>query len=353
MIKLLAFISSIILSINSIACTAVNIKAKDNTIVAGRTMEWAFNMNWKLLYYPKNFSYQITAPKESNLPPIKVENKYAVFGIGTGIGSNAILDGQNSAGLGISFNFLPGFTKFQTVEPTDKNYVSVLELGRFILGNYATVQEIRKKLPSFKVWEESIPNLPVSPTIHIMATDKTGDAVIIEFINGEMKFFETNTQVMTNAPTYDWHEINIHNYLNLNNEAPYTSTGLKTFSEGSGSFGLPGSYTSDARFIRAVFLKHYALEPQNAYEAVNLVGHILNNVDIISGIINTPAKVYETTQWVVLKDLTNDMLYFTDYNNRLNYISINLKNIFSKEKYIELPIEKIEYPKAEYKFGEI
>ena len=44
------------------ACTAVNITAKDGSVVAGRTMEWAFDMKWQLTVNPKGTAIALTAP---------------------------------------------------------------------------------------------------------------------------------------------------------------------------------------------------------------------------------------------------------------------------------------------------
>ena len=38
---------------SSLACTAVNIKATDGTVIAGRTMEWAFDMKWTINSIPQ------------------------------------------------------------------------------------------------------------------------------------------------------------------------------------------------------------------------------------------------------------------------------------------------------------
>ena len=36
---------------SAMACTAINIQAKDGSVVAGRTMEWAYNnMEWTMLF---------------------------------------------------------------------------------------------------------------------------------------------------------------------------------------------------------------------------------------------------------------------------------------------------------------
>jgi choloylglycine hydrolase len=45
----------------SYACTAVNIKAVDGTVIAGRTMEWAFDMKWTINSIPQGTKFRTAA----------------------------------------------------------------------------------------------------------------------------------------------------------------------------------------------------------------------------------------------------------------------------------------------------
>ena len=116
------------------ACTAINVSAKDGGVIAGRTMEWSFDMKWDLVANPKGTSIALAAPAPLRLPSTKLSSKYAFIGIAPGVlqGSPAYLEGQNEVGLGLSGNFLPGFTEYQTVTPQDKQYVPVQELEAYL-----------------------------------------------------------------------------------------------------------------------------------------------------------------------------------------------------------------------------
>ena len=351
--KLLLTIALSTTIINSFACTAVDIQAKDGSIVAGRTMEWAYPMAWELLYIPVGSDYKLNAPDNLKLAPIPIKSKYGVVAIASGLASDAILDGQNSAGLAFSGNFLPGFTQYQEVSKKDKYYVSIFDFGKFVLGNFATVAEAKSELSKYKVWTPpKSPTLPTPPTLHVLLTDKSGQTLVIEFINGQMKFFDKTAGVLTNAPTYDWHLINVRNYLNLSNNAVGQINSLShgnvtELGQGGGAIGLPGDYTPPSRFIRTTFLKSTASKTNNANEAVELTGHILNNVDIPLGVVSSKDNgktISDYTQWVAIKDLSHNMLYFSDYNHRLNYVKIDLNQIFKKPQEFKLPIEKFNYP---------
>ena len=108
--------SLIVVRGKALACTAVDIIAGDKSVIAGRTMEWAFEMQWKLVSLPKGTPVTLDAPPSLHLPAKTAPTRYAVVGIAPGvIPGNTILEGQNAAGLGMSGNFLPGFTQYQTV----------------------------------------------------------------------------------------------------------------------------------------------------------------------------------------------------------------------------------------------
>ena len=62
----------------------------------------------------------------------------------------------------------------------------------------------------------------------------------------------------------------------------------------------------------------FAKTASNATEGVNLAQHVLNAVDIPLGDVRQESGGLDHsdyTQWVVIKDLTNSVLYFRSYNN--------------------------------------
>lgn len=341
--------------LTSQACTAVNIIAKDGSVVAGRTMEWAYDMKWQLTANPKGALIVLSAPSQMHLPSTTLSSKYAFAGISPGIlpGPPAYLEGQNEAGLAISGNFLPGFTEYQAVTPQDKNYVSILNLGGFILGMFGTVKELRNELPKYKVWFDpnEVKGLPTPPWLHFALTDRSGDSIVIEFVKGQMVIHNNLAGVLTNAPTYDWHLNNVRNYLSLTPTATASvsvgKTNVTELGQGGGLIGLPADYTPPSRFVRTAYLKQFAFQPSNSLDAMALTGHILNNVDIPTGVArSTDGKqvVSDYTQWVNLKDLKNNRMKIASYASRTNFIEIDLNQIFKSGKSKTWLVDKLPYP---------
>ena len=228
----------------------------------------------------------------------------------------------------MSGNFLPGFTEYQTVTKDDRNYVSVLTFGSWALGNHATVAELRAALPGIKVWaDSSLPSGPTPPTIHMVFTDRSGDGMIVEYVGGELHIYDNAAHVLTNAPTYDWHLLNVRNYLNLStmgvSSREIGAVNVTALGQGGGMMGLPGDFTPPSRFVRAAFMRHWITPPKDADEAIQAIDHILNTVDIPIGIAQSEDNgqvVSDYTQWVAIKDLTRNRLLIADYAHRTSFI---------------------------------
>ena len=159
-------------------------------------------------------------------------------------------------------------------------------------------------------------NLPGIDTVEIHYTiyDKTGAGIIIEFTNKGRTVYENTVGVCTNSPPYDFHMINLRNYVELNKTAHEAlHLGGDVFpplGQGSGLLGTPGDLTPPSRLVRAAMrLTHFAYSVKTSDEAVNLAVHILKTVDI------SRVASEDYTIWIVAKDLTHKALYYRTYND--------------------------------------
>lgn len=353
---ILAWAALIAAELPAFACTAVDMVAADKTVVAGRTMEWAFDMQWKLVSLPKGTKLTLVAPKGSGLPTTEVETLYPLVGVGAGIlPGSPLVEGQNSQGLGMSGNFLPGFTTYQTVTPQDKSYVEILTFGAWALGRFANVEDLRAALQHTKVWSDpAIESGPTPPLMHFVFTDRSGAGMIVEYVGGQVQIYDNVAHTLTNAPPYPWQLINVRNYLNLStigvSSRQIGSVDVTALGQGGGLVGLPGDYTPPSRFVRAAFLRHATAPAKTGEEAIQSVGHILNTVDIPIGVAQSRLPngglVSDYTQWVSIKDLTHNHLVFADYNHRLEYLDIDLNPIFAQTKPMSKLVGDLPYSKT-------
>ncbi|HET8723016.1 MAG TPA: choloylglycine hydrolase family protein [Anaeromyxobacteraceae bacterium] len=336
------------------ACTAVDLVAADGTVIAGRTMEWAFDMQWKLVSLPKGTPVVLDAPPALKLPATTVRTRYAIVGVAAGVLPGTVLiEGQNSAGMSFSGNFLPGFTRYQDVTPKDTRYVSILNFMGWALGMHGSVAELRAALPGMKVWTDpSLPTGPTPPTVHFVFLDRSGAGVVVEYVDGELRMHDNAAHVLTNAPTYDWHLANLRNYLNLTTMGVQSvrigEVNVTTLGQGGGTVGIPGDATPPSRFVRAAFLRHHVTPPATGEQAVQAVGHVLNTVDLPLGIAQSKdgnAVVSDFTQWVAIKDLTHSRWRIADYDHRLTFVTIDLEALFALDVPTSVAVADLPYPK--------
>ncbi len=315
----------------SFACTDFQVKATDGTVVIGRTMEFAIELDSNVLAVPKGQKYVSDAPDGKK--GLKWTTRYG-FVTASAFGYDSVVDGLNEAGLSVGFLGLPE-TKYQEVSRRDtKNAIQILDLGNWMLGNFATVDEVKKNIGNVVVWGGEIPELGMVPPLHIAVHDASGKSLVIEFIDGQQKIHDNPIGVLTNSPTFDWHIANLRNYVGLTSfkAEPIEVEGMsfKSTGNGSGVFGLPGDWTPPSRFVRAATFVRLADPTKNSDEAVILTQHILNTVDIPLGDVKSNTEGVgvseESTQWVTIKDLKNKVFYFHTYED-LSLWAVDLKKL--------------------------
>ena len=170
-----------------------------------------------------------------------------------------------------------------------------------VIANFATVQEIRLAFQKDRfplVWEQPtrywvpprVLNNFVFP-FHWSVVDRSGDAIIIEYTKEGRRIFDNEAGIMTNNPTYDWHQTNLKNYVNLQNTGfparNFTrhdhDYSIRSFGLGSGFLGIPGDFTSPSRFVRTAAMVRFSGDARDAKSGVLKALHILNSVDITQG----------------------------------------------------------------------
>lgn len=342
--RLFILVSSFMLVEHSFACTDVRVMAKDKTVVIGRTLEFAEDLNSNVRSAPRGTAFNNKAPDGSTA--LSWKSKYGYVYVDA-LNVAVAVDGINEKGLSFEYLFLPGETQYQTVPAQkQKQAVPYYYFGDWILGNFSTVEELRKELANIIVFEQTLPGLDKVFPLHASVFDSTGKGIVIEFVEGKMVVYNNEAGIMTNSPLYDWHMINLRNYTHL---SPYTPTPVivngMTFAatgQGSGMLGLPGDISPPSRFVKMAALSATAIPAETAGEALNLVQHFLNTVDIPRGFVRAKtdgADAVELTQWAVFKDLTNKVLYYRTYNDMTTRaLSLDKVNLAENAPLLKMPL---------------
>lgn len=314
------------------ACTEFILKAQDGGCVIGRSLEFGWNPGYQAVVHPRGEPGSTDAP--GGKPGLKWTSKYGflafeAFGCG--------LDGLNEAGLSMGALYLPGYTKYQD-EAAAKHpakALALLDVCSWILGNFETASQVKEAVQKIYVWGKPLKEAEnqVFP-LHISVYDAQGNGIVIEYVKEGLRIYDhAELGVLTNSPPFDWHLINLGNYLNIRaaevDPLKLGHTSLAPPSQGSGGRGLPGDWTSPSRLVRAWFMQRYAKPVPTAAAGVNLAAHILNAVDIPLGDIRPGDNTFKDsdyTMWIAIKDLKNQVVYFRTYEN-LALRSIDLKKL--------------------------
>jgi choloylglycine hydrolase len=321
------------------ACTGTTIKAKDNSVVFGRTLEFEADLKSNVLVIPRGYTIQATAPNKS--AGLKWQTKYAAVGT-NGLGQTMLVDGLNEKGLAVGSFYFPQLAKFQDVSPDEySKSISSFDVGAYLLTNFATIDEVKAGLNTVKVSDAKFPVWNFTLPLHYIITEPGGKSLVIEYIDGQLKTYDNPIGVLTNAPAFDWQLINLQNYVNLNSKDVEEHTfnenlTVKKSGLGSGMLGLPGDFTPPSRFVRSAFFTTQVMPVENNQAAILQVFHILNNFDIPNGsvqdIIN--GKVYQDiTQWTSANDLKNKRFFIRTYHDStirmidLKQFDLNAKTI--------------------------
>ncbi len=307
------------------ACTGISLKAQNGNAIRGRTLEFGFPLQSNVLVVPAGKEFTATMPDGGK--GLSYKTRYGL------VGANAFdqvmnVDGLNDQGLSLGLFYFPGYAQY--AEATKENASRALapqDFGVWVLGNFATIDEVKAAVENIDMVGTPLPGLGsakgMAADVHFFVQDKSGKSIAIEPIGGKLKVTEAPLGVMTNAPTYDWHMINLDNYLNLTSKDISVETlgpvTLSATGSGSGMLGLPGDFTPPSRFVRAAIFSQAATPNADAEDAVFSAFHILNQFDIpkgsvINGSVGKPAA--EITEWTSVNDLANLRWYFRTFQDQ-------------------------------------
>ena len=252
----------------------------------------------------------------------------------------AIVDGVNEKGLAGGLFYFPGYAQFQEVSAAGMSQsIAPWELVTWCLTMCENVDRVRERLPKITVAAVAFEQWGIVPPVHAVLHDAQGKSLVVEYIEGVLVMRDNPLGVITNSPSFDWHMVNIKNYINItpNNATPLKLNGLSfpALGEGSGMLGLPGDFTPPSRFIRATFFSQSVKDIKTENEACKAAFRILDLFNISTGLmheIENGKDYYDYTQWTSAADLKNKRYYWHTYDNRqLQMIDLMQMNLAGKE----------------------
>lgn len=321
---MLTVLLSVSLTSNAIACTVLAIKDASGNTYQGRTNEYPGMQPDELTYYPAGTLIESVTPDGQK--GMSFQTKYAIFGATLkGMTPNAkqdtIHEAVNDQGMSFTTNAFTRNGQAKITLPPDK-VLSVVDYGAWVLGNFKTTAEVKKAIESNEVdvWLPNIASMwNLLAPVHFAVYDKTGGAIVIEFVGGKTQVYDNPVGVMTNDPPFPWHLDHMNNYARLTNvdknSGQFQALKVEAPDSGGALAGLPSSNTSPDRFVKAAYYANYALKASNPEEAIQTLSHVMNNFDRpIDITIDEPSNT-SGGEAVQSKSATSEATYFTVMND--------------------------------------
>jgi choloylglycine hydrolase len=314
------------------ACTGVTLRADDGTVVYGRTVEWgAFDLKSRVMVVPRGTRFNSELGQFG--AGMTWAAKYGVVGIDA-LEKPGIVDGINEKGLAVGAFYLPGFTEYQAFDAAHADdSLGPLDLANYILTSFATIDEVRAGLEGIRVVPVVEAALGFPPPLHFIVTDPGSEAIVVEYVDGELVVFDNPLGVITNAPTFDWHLTNHRKFINLSQTSLPTVTidklDFTALGAGSGMIGLPGDFTPPSRFVRAVAFSKTARPTANGGETIYELFRILDNFNVPLGAAEgstlggESSNMRSSTLWTSAADTRNLVYYYhTQHNRRVRAVEL-------------------------------
>lgn len=303
-------------------CTAITLKDNTNNYYFGRTLDFPFELNPSFYILPRGYMIQ----NGSNY----IKSKYSFLGIGQNVSKLIFTEGINEHGLTAAALFFPSFAYYQSIYPLPNKYsIFSLDILSFLLGNCANISDAYFLLQNTNIigQKDNITNT-ISP-LHWIITDKSGKCIVVESMMDGIHILINPIGILTNSPYFEWHMLNLQNYINLSTtqkeEVTWDNIPLRPFGQSSGLNSLPGDYTPPSRFVRAAFLKTHIVHSENSKDTLLSFFHIAECVSIPKGIVITDRNTSDYTQYTSFIDITNKVYYFRTYNH-MRLVNIKFTN---------------------------
>lgn len=268
------------------ACTRCVYLGPKDTVVVGRSMDWAVDPETNLFCFPRGMKRDGAAGPNS----IKWTSRYGsvicnFYGVAT-------VDGMNEKGLVANTLYL---VESNYGKPEGKPVMSISLWAQYVLDNYATVDEAVESLSKepFRIIAPVMPDGRPAQG-HLSISDPSGDSAIFEYVDGKLVIHHGREyQVMTNSPTYD-------QQLALN--AYWEQIG--------GSVMLPGTNRAADRFVRASFYITSMKPTDDLDRAIASVFSVIRSVSVPLGYTTPDKPNIANTIWRTVFDQKRRVMFF-------------------------------------------
>lgn len=239
-----------------------------------------------------------------------VSEHYAIIGMAAmADGYPLYADAMNERGLcmaGLNFPHNAVYTQPDEIEGGARA-IAPFELIPFLLGTCSTMAEAKAALKTLVISDIHFSTTIFNTPLHWHLTAADG-GLIIEATAEGLRLYPDRVGVLTNNPPYPYHTAHLCRYDGLSAQsprlqrAPDLSPG-DTYDLGLGLVGLPGDYTSPARFVRCATLRRLTDWQGLSHDGATLqFFRVLDSVAPPAGCVRTPHGDIHTTLYTCCMD---------------------------------------------------
>lgn len=280
----------------------------------GRNLDLDCSFGETVLITPRNFPLDFRHMETA-------DRHYAMIGMASETPAFPLYaEAVNEKGLAMAGLNFPGSACYGKAAESgaDELKLASFEMIAWFLGNCASVDEAAAYLKRLKVVDTAFAEqMPPAP-LHWMMADRER-CLVIEQVRDGLKVYENPVGVLTNNPPFDFHLMNLNNYINLSAENPKKGfadgISLRPFAQGMGAVGLPGDASSVSRFVRAAFLKWNSVSEPAEEANVSQFFHILDGVAMVRGSVVTDRGTYDITTYSCCINAKTGTYYYKTYDD--------------------------------------
>lgn len=291
-------------------CTAITYDRGD--FYFGRTLDYDFSYGDKIAITPRNYRFDFGRAGVCN-------RHYALMGMAH-IADNYPLyyEAVNERGLGMAgLNFVD-YAVYGT-KSSGKYSIAPYELIPFVLGRCENLSQARELLNEIRLENRAFSEKYPIAQMHWILADKSGSITVESTKNG-MFVYDNQVGVLANNPEFPTQMLHLSNYMGISAKPPVnnlcSSIDLRQYSRGMGAIGLPGDWSSESRFVRAVFVKMNSVCGDSESEAVSQFFHIMGVVDSPRGCCDIGNNTYQITRYTCCFNCSKGIYYYTTYESR-------------------------------------